>query len=322
MAGRQAPRRTSLNWDESDSDEDKEEIDQMKAKLGEKLQAKEDCQPAVKWRERDQFGRLIVKTRSSSKVLAKRQKKTGQSQLPNISAEHVADSTEGTFTSEVQQTHNMIDLHIQELHKLQLRRMLPDVQIPQKPHLVEHGQYVRLYLMKDGGKQDLSFLKPCLRQERSRRVFVNCAKLKMQSFVAQTAFPKCDITVHRKYSLHNRCLFVGDSYKAIPPTDIITEDARGQPSPCEEVRLLPFSLPRKTCSCNADNVSLSGGQKVIFININGRYDLSVPLLTCENCHCQWTPQIKDLISNGYWPGTIEFHTVFSIDLFATLSQTS
>ncbi|KAI4806424.1 hypothetical protein KUCAC02_017250 [Chaenocephalus aceratus] len=109
MAGRQAPRRTSLNWDESDTDEDKEEIDKVKAKL----------------------------------VHAKRQKITGQSQLPNISAEHVADRTEG------------------------------------------------------------------------------------------------------------------------------------------------------------------------------RYDLSVPLLTCENCHCQWTPQIKDLISNGYWPGTIEFQTVFSIDLFAT-----
>lgn len=46
--------------------------------------------------------------------------------------------------------------------------------------------------------------------------------------------PKCDITVHRKYSLHNRCLFVGDSYKALPPTDIITEDASGQPSPCKE----------------------------------------------------------------------------------------
>lgn len=41
MAGRQAPRRTSLNWDESDTDEDKEEIDKVKAKLGEKLQAKE-----------------------------------------------------------------------------------------------------------------------------------------------------------------------------------------------------------------------------------------------------------------------------------------
>ncbi|KAI4824256.1 hypothetical protein KUCAC02_012781, partial [Chaenocephalus aceratus] len=47
MAGRQAPRRTSLNWDESDTDEDKEEIDKVKAKLGEKLQAKE-CTPNVR----------------------------------------------------------------------------------------------------------------------------------------------------------------------------------------------------------------------------------------------------------------------------------
>ncbi|KAK1878455.1 Linoleate 9S-lipoxygenase B [Dissostichus eleginoides] len=109
MAGQQSPRRTSLNWDESDTDEDKEEIDKVKAKLGEKLQAKEDCQPPVKWRKRDQFGRLIVKSRSSSKLHAKRQKKTGQSQLPNISTEHVADSTEGlTVGEEVEAVHSYL----------------------------------------------------------------------------------------------------------------------------------------------------------------------------------------------------------------------
>lgn len=110
------------------------------------------------------------------------------------------------------------------------------------------------------------------------------------------------------------------------------------------VRLLPFALPKKICSCDTENVSVSGGQKVILVNINGnlsfnisnsattfsclkctfdllvptgRYDLCLPLLTCENCNCQWTPQLKDLVSNGYWPGTIDFHTVFDIDVFLT-----
>ncbi|XP_034081661.1 uncharacterized protein LOC117552397 [Gymnodraco acuticeps] len=219
----------------------------------------------------------------------------------------------------------MIDLHIQELQKMvdaveedvagcsnsteassgrtwTVRQALSDERWRKaRPQLLE--------AMLEAGKIPKGLCQLC----KAKDAVICCTDCLPQPLLC----PKCDITVHRKYSLHNRCLFVGDSYKALPPTDIITEDASGQPSPCEEVRLLPFALPRMICSCNADNVSLSGGQKVIFININGRYDLSVPLLTCENCHCQWTPQIKDLISNGYWPGTIEFQTVFSIDLFAT-----
>lgn len=52
----------------------------------------------------------------------------------------------------------------------------------------------------------------------------------------------------------------------------------------------------------------------------GRYDFSLPLLRCDSCHCQWTPGIKDLISNGYWPGTVDFHTVFAIDVFLTFED--
>ena len=45
---------------------------------------------------------------------------------------------------------------------------------------------------------------------------------------------KCDVNVHRQYSLHNRCSLVGGSYKALPPTSIIAEEASGELSLCEE----------------------------------------------------------------------------------------
>jgi len=45
---------------------------------------------------------------------------------------------------------------------------------------------------------------------------------------------KCDVTVHRQYSLHNRCLLVGGSNKALPPTSIIAKEASGELSLCEE----------------------------------------------------------------------------------------
>ena len=58
---------------------------------------------------------------------------------------------------------------------------------------------------------------------------------------------------------------------------------------------------------------------MLFVS-TGRYDLSVPLLTCESYKCKWTPQIKDFILNGYWPGTIDFQTVFAIEVFSSFED--
>ena len=40
------------------------------------------------------------------------------------------------------------------------------------------------------------------------------------------------------------------------------------------VRLLPFALPKSICSCKAENVSVSGGQKIILVNMNGNISLN------------------------------------------------
>ena len=52
----------------------------------------------------------------------------------------------------------------------------------------------------------------------------------------------------------------------------------------------------------------------------GRYDLSLPLVTCKSCFKSWTPGFKDLQSNGYWPGNVDFQTVYSTDVFHTFEE--
>ncbi|XP_056461285.1 uncharacterized protein LOC130401501 [Gadus chalcogrammus] len=113
MAGRKTSQRTSSNFEISDSDDENEEISKVIRNLDAKLQEKESREPALQWRKRDQFGRLIGKSHGSSKMYSS----TRQAQSSNIGEEHVEDGT-GPLTSELQETHNMIDLHIQELQQM------------------------------------------------------------------------------------------------------------------------------------------------------------------------------------------------------------
>ncbi|XP_067220129.1 uncharacterized protein [Chanodichthys erythropterus] len=130
----------------------------------------------------------------------------------------------------------------------------------------------------------------------------------------------CDVSVHHQYVLHNRESFVGGFYKAMSPKCIVTKDSTGEHVVSEHDCLLPIALPNKICCCGAEDVSVNAGRAIIFININGRYDLSLPLVTCKSCLKSWTPEVKDLILNGYWPGTIEFQTVYTVDLFSTFED--
>ncbi|XP_067234829.1 uncharacterized protein [Chanodichthys erythropterus] len=73
----------------------------------------------------------------------------------------------------------------------------------------------------------------------------------------------CDVSVHHQYVLHNRESFVGGFYKAMSPKCIVTKDSTGEHVVSEQ----------------------------------GRYDLSLPLVTCKSCLKSWTPEVKDLILN-------------------------
>ncbi|XP_026119146.1 uncharacterized protein LOC113098333 [Carassius auratus] len=104
------------------------------------------------------------------------------------------------------------------------------------------------------------------------------------------------------------------------PKCIVTKHSTGEHVVSEQDCLLPIALPNKICCCGAEDVSVNAGRAIIFININGRYDLYLPLVTCKSCLKSGTPEVKDLILNGYWPGTIEFQTVYTVDLFSTFED--
>ncbi|KAK0148848.1 hypothetical protein N1851_010702 [Merluccius polli] len=256
MAGRKTSQRTSLNFEISDSDDEKEEISKVIRNLGAKLQEKEELQHMLDAVGEDVAGGSTEASSSSSQTWTVRQALSGE-RWRNA-----------------------------------------------RPQLLE--------AMLEAGRVPKGFCQLC----HVKEAVISCTDCLPKHMLCS----QCDITVHRQYSLHNRSSVVGSSHRALPPTVIFVNDASGEPTLGEEVRLLPFALPKSICSCKAENVSVSGGQKIIFVNMNGRYDLSVPLLTCESCKCKWTPQIKDLIVNGYWPGTIDFQTVFAIEVFSSFED--
>lgn len=54
-----------------------------------------------------------------------------------------------------------------------------------------------------------------------------------------------------------------------------------------------------------------------FMLRTGRYNLSMPVLSCISCCLTWSPSIKDIQRDGYWPGsgTTNFCTLYATDIF-------
>ncbi|KAK0131236.1 hypothetical protein N1851_034058 [Merluccius polli] len=165
----------------------------------------------------------------------------------------------------------------------------------------------------------------------------------------------CDLAVHQNYVLHNRDSVVEGFYKALPPTCSIVQDGSGAHQICEQACLLPIASPLNLCNCDTKDIAVNAGRAIILVTINGefaipwkrvtmvvfwtficitrlmpycnesfvstgRYDLLLPLVTCKSCFKSWTPGLKDLQSNGYWPGNVDFQTVYSTDVFHTFEE--
>ncbi|KAM9400643.1 uncharacterized protein ACWYII_030488 [Salvelinus alpinus] len=61
----------------------------------------------------------------------------------------------------------------------------------------------------------------------------------------------------------------------------------------------------------------SGLESTPVLNIDeeiGRYNVTVPVLTCTTCLSTWTANLADLIKNGYWPATVNRDTIYQVDL--------
>ncbi|XP_023816114.1 uncharacterized protein LOC111948256 isoform X1 [Oryzias latipes] len=123
----------------------------------------------------------------------------------------------------------------------------------------------------------------------------------------------CDLAVHDNRVLHNRSATVEGFYRPLPPTTFIKEEG-GKLTFHERACLLPVVLP--CCDCSTGQTEVSAGKQVILIGMNGRYNLSLPNVTCS-CGKTWDVGIGDLVESGYWPATVHFETLYTVDLFTS-----
>ncbi|KAI4824073.1 hypothetical protein KUCAC02_012616 [Chaenocephalus aceratus] len=127
----------------------------------------------------------------------------------------------------------------------------------------------------------------------------------------------CDISKHSIHTLHNRESFNEGYFKCIPPTMSLVK-TNDMFTLRHQDRLLPTGRPSH--SCNPEGVTESIGRPVIFVCINGRYDLHLPKRVCNTCHYKWTPDWGDLIRSGYWPASVNGDTLYSTDVFKSFED--
>ncbi|KAL1252695.1 hypothetical protein QQF64_017388 [Cirrhinus molitorella] len=72
----------------------------------------------------------------------------------------------------------------------------------------------------------------------------------------------------------------------IPPTKAVVLDDNGQPHFCEQ----------------------------------GRYNVCLPRKVCPTCFAEWTPGVKDLLNDRYWPSTTSCQTLYRFDIFEAFAH--
>ncbi|XP_042184443.1 uncharacterized protein LOC112260117 [Oncorhynchus tshawytscha] len=89
-------------------------------------------------------------------------------------------------------------------------------------------------------------------------------------------------------------------------------DERGQIVPQNRKATTSTSLETRT----------SGLESTPVLNIEeiGRYNVTVPVLTCTTCLSTWTANLADLIKNGRWPATVNCDTIYQVDLFSSFEE--
>ncbi|XP_040922261.1 uncharacterized protein LOC121200824 [Toxotes jaculatrix] len=124
----------------------------------------------------------------------------------------------------------------------------------------------------------------------------------------------CDLAIHEDKVLHNRASITEGFFRQLPPSTHIKENEGGKFSYYEKECFLPVMLP--CCDCSSGKISIFVGNQVILIGMNGRYNLYLPSISCS-CGKTWSVGISDLVESGYLPATVNFETVYAVDLFTT-----
>lgn len=124
----------------------------------------------------------------------------------------------------------------------------------------------------------------------------------------------CDLSTHEDLVLHNRASMVEGFFRHLAPSTFVQQHEGGKFSYHEKDCMLPIVPP--CCDCGTGQTSFSKGKAVILIGMNGKYNLFLPSVNCS-CGKTLPVTISDLVESGYWPATVNFETLYMVDLFTT-----
>ncbi|KAF4101009.1 hypothetical protein G5714_019205 [Onychostoma macrolepis] len=103
-------------------------------------------------------------------------------------------------------------------------------------------------------------------------------------------------------------------FRHLPPSTFVQQHEGRKFSYHEKDCMLPIVPP--CCDCSTGQTSFSKGKPVILIGMNGRYNLFLPSVNCS-CGKTLPVTISDLVESGYLPATVNFETLYLVDLFTT-----
>ncbi|KAL1021817.1 hypothetical protein UPYG_G00018460 [Umbra pygmaea] len=153
-------------------------------------------------------------------------------------------------------------------------------------------------------------------QNCNRNAVIRCRECLPKQFLCSD----CDMAVHKHFVLHNRDSVVDQIFNPICPSVRFVETAAGHYAIKKQDCLLPLDLPQTICSCSHSNIKMIPGKKVILINMNGCYKMYLPVLQCAACEYRWKVGLSDVIRSGYWPATVSFNTVYSVDVLSNFQN--
>lgn len=125
------------------------------------------------------------------------------------------------------------------------------------------------------------------------------------SFTVKTA-----MSLHMQSSPCTTESMIEGFYTPLPPTTAISLHSDGKYALHEQDCFLPLDVPEVICGCLTSTILVGPGKHIILVGINGRYNVTVPVLTCTTCLSTWTANLADLIKNRYWPATVNCDTIY------------
>ncbi|XP_026070127.1 uncharacterized protein LOC113050899 isoform X2 [Carassius auratus] len=288
-----------------------------------KKQKRKKIDLKLRWKKRDQEGFLVYEKRKPKKD---RSGKPVASTIVSSSNPQEAELETASTSEASTSKQHFGDVDAQQIIDLQLQQLQNAMECDEPRSAASHDWALRQTLSEERWEEARpKLLDSLLASDCVHYGPCDHCSLKQAVIRCKDCFPKprycgqCDVSTHQHLVFHNRETLIDGFYKPLPPSTAV-QDLSGQNVIYEQVCLLPITRPDKICDCDPQNLAVVAGRSVVLICINGRYDVFLPVMNCRACLASWTPEVVDLLFSGYWPGTVEFQTIYKVDLFTSFED--